>query len=89
MKRHSDARGSFQVSRLCMGLQHVLQYTVRRSQLCVFKMLPSNLCSPKVLLYTSKLVLEFFSLDLFSCIREEKRSRSLGPIVWSKLNKHI
>ena len=63
--------------------------TVRRFQLCVFKMFPSNLCSQKFLLYTSKLVLEFFSLDFFSCIREEKRSRSLGPIVWSKLNKHI
>lgn len=63
--------------------------TVRRSQLCVFKMLPSNLCSQKVLSYTSKLVLEFFSLYLFSCIREERRSPSLGPIVWSKLNKHI
>ena len=63
--------------------------TVRRSQLCVFKMLPSNLCSQKVLSYTSKLVLEFFSLYLFSCIREERRSPSLGPIVWSKLIKHI
>ena len=63
--------------------------TVRRSQLFVLKMLPSNLCSQKVLLYTSKLVVEFFNLDLFSCIREEKRSGSLGPIVWSKLNRHI
>ena len=35
MKRHSDARVSFQVSRLCMGLQHVLQYRKTFSALCV------------------------------------------------------
>ena len=89
MKRHSDARVSFQVSRLCMGLQHVLQYRKTFSALCVLRCFPLIYVAKRFCLYTSKLVLEFFSLDLFSCTPEDKRSRPLGPIVWSKLNKHI